>query len=48
MVLDDIDAIIYREKLNLIAEAEDTLKDEVKENDKIKFPKYIIIRDHDS
>ena len=44
-VKDEIDALIYKEKSVLIQEAEDIMSEKVKETDKLKFPKYIVIRE---
>lgn len=44
-VKDEIDALIYKEKSILIQEAEDIMSNKVKESDKTKFPKYIVIRE---
>ena len=43
-VSSNIEALIYKERAALINEAEDILSARTKEEDKEKFPKYIIIR----
>lgn len=40
----DIDALIYKERAGLINEAEDIMPRATVENDKYKFPKYIVVR----
>lgn len=41
----NIGSLIYKERATLINEAEDIMSKYTIENDKKKFPKYIIIRD---
>jgi len=41
----DIDALVQQERARLILEAEDVLTDEIKRNNKTKFPKYFIVRE---
>mmetsp|Transcript_18087 Transcript_18087/g.30875 ORF Transcript_18087/g.30875 Transcript_18087/m.30875 type:complete len:193 (+) Transcript_18087:3627-4205(+) len=41
----NIDALIYKERAGLINEAEDILSENVRKNNKVKFPKYIVIRE---
>ena len=41
----EIDALIYKERASLIQESEDLMYESTKQNDKVKFPKYIIIRE---
>ena len=40
-----IDALIYKERAGLVMEAEDISSASSKKNNKIKFPKYIVIRE---
>lgn len=40
----NIDALIYKERAGLIREAEDIMTDSTKQNNKRKFPKFIIDR----
>ena len=42
---ENIDALIYKERASLIQESEDLMYESTKQNDKVKFPKYIIIRE---
>ena len=41
----NIDALIYKERAGLIEEAEDIMPANTRKNNKIKFPKYIVIRE---
>jgi len=43
-VKENINAQIYKERSSLINEAEDILSEQTKENNKVKFPKYIVTR----
>ena len=44
-VKSNIDALIYKERAALINEAEDIMSSKTRQQDKIKFPKYIVIRE---
>lgn len=44
-VKQNIDRLIYKERAILINEAEDIMSTRTRNFDKVKFPKYIIIRD---
>lgn len=44
-VKSNIDALIYKERAILINEAEDIMSNNTRKNNKLKFPKYIVIRD---
>jgi len=44
-VKQDIDALIYKERAGLIEEAEDIMSTATKRSNKMKFPKYIVIRE---
>lgn len=46
-VKEDIESLVQKERANLILEAEDVLTDDIKNNDKQKFPKYIIVREQE-
>jgi hypothetical protein len=41
----NIDALIYKERAGLILEAEDIMSKNTRKNDRIKFPKFIIVRE---
>jgi hypothetical protein len=41
----NIDSLIYKERAGLINEAEDIMSKKTKETNKIKFPRYIVVRD---
>jgi len=43
-VKEHIDALIYKERAGLIEEAEDIMSKNTKTTDKVKFPKYIVVR----
>jgi hypothetical protein len=43
-VKEHIDALIYKERAGLIEEAEDIMSKTTKQNNKVKFPKYIVVR----
>ena len=45
VVKEDIDALVQKERANLILEAEDVLTDSIKLYNKIKFPKYVVVRE---
>ena len=44
---EQINALIYKERASLIQESEDIMAQSTKENNKVKFPKYIIIREQE-
>jgi hypothetical protein len=43
-VKENIDAMIYKERAQLINEAEDILSEKTKMTNKFKFPKYVVTR----
>lgn len=43
-VKENIDAMIYKERAQLINEAEDILSEKTKMTNKLKFPKYVVTR----
>ena len=47
-VKENIGALIYKERAGLIQEAEDILSAKTKQTNKIKFPKYIVIREKET
>ena len=44
---EQIKALIYKERACLIQESEDIMAQSTKDNNKVKFPKYIIIREQE-
>ena len=44
-IKEQIDSLIYKERAELIEEAEDIMSSRTKKNDKTKFPKYIVVRE---
>lgn len=47
-VKQDIDALIYKERANMVKEVEDFYTDEYKLTNKDKFPKYVVVRELES
>ena len=45
VVKEDIDALVQKERAQLILEAEDVLTDSIKLYNKTKFPKYVVVRE---
>jgi hypothetical protein len=44
-VLEDIDALIYKERSIMVKEVEDFLSEKYKETHKDVFPKYVVVRE---
>jgi len=47
VVKEKLGALVYKERLTLIKEAEDIMSSETKARDQTKYPKYIVMREMD-